>query len=121
MTFGAVHTRVESFGPAYPTTCTRCGRKVALHYSRRHHRRALLFLPTSRAWTTHVLSCPSCFHDDELDADQGAEAEALTRTLAAFRRGDLPEGHYRQHMTTLWHHASALPAPAVADAAHPCW
>lgn len=108
-------TKVESLGPAYPTTCTHCRRHVALHYSRREHRRTLLLVPVSRAWITHVLSCPSCFHDEELTDEQGEQAAALTRTLAAFRRGDLPESHYRQHVTALWHHAGEqlLPAPAL--------
>jgi hypothetical protein len=111
-----VRTSVESFGPAYPTTCTRCRRSVTLHYSRREHRRSVLFIPVTRVSTEHVLSCPSCFRDEVLsDDEQGAHAEALTRSLAAFRRGDLPECHFHQHVTALWRQAgeALLPAPAI--------
>ncbi|MFN8027142.1 MAG: hypothetical protein U0W40_12525 [Acidimicrobiia bacterium] len=108
-------TTIETFGPAYATTCERCHKPVALHYSRRERRRVFLFVPVGARRTTHVLSCPTCFHDEVLTDDQGAQAEALTRSLAAYRRGDLPAGHYRQHATALQHQAgeARLPAPAV--------
>lgn len=110
----ALRTTIESLGPAYPTTCTRCRRPVTLHYSRRRVRRTALNVPVTRARTTHVLTCPQCFHDDELTEEQGEHAAALTRTLAAYRRGDLPEGHLRQHLTALWQQAGAAPLPAPA-------